>query len=61
MEPKAESTIFIRAAEAGEAGTAGSGQAARNKKVFVEPEVSFPVDVLEATTFFQTAESGGTT
>jgi hypothetical protein len=30
------------------------------KKTFVEPEVSFPVDVLEATTFFQFTESGAT-
>ena len=30
------------------------------KKPFVEPEVSFPVDVLEATTFFQVAASGVT-
>jgi len=30
------------------------------KKLFVEPEVSVPVDVLEATTFFQTASSGAT-
>jgi len=30
------------------------------KKPFVEPEVSVPVDVLEATTFFQSATSGGT-
>jgi hypothetical protein len=29
-----------------------------DKKTFVEPEVSFPVDVLEATTFFQLADSG---
>jgi hypothetical protein len=28
------------------------------KKVFVEPEVTFPVDVLEATTFFQLTDSG---
>jgi len=60
VEPKAESAIFDHAAEAREAGTAESAQAARNKKVFVEPEVSFPVDVLEATTFFQLADSGGT-
>lgn len=32
-----------------------------DKKVFVEPEVSFPVDVLEATTFFQLTDSGSTT
>ena len=31
-----------------------------SKKAFVEPEVSFPVDVLEATTFFQFTESGAT-
>lgn len=30
------------------------------KKKFVVPEVSVPVDVLEATTFFQVAASGGT-
>lgn len=34
--------------------------AATSKKAFVEPEVSFPVDVLEATTFFQFTESGAT-
>ena len=30
------------------------------KKAFVEPTISSPVDVLEATTFFQTVDSGGT-
>jgi len=30
------------------------------KKAFVEPVISQPVDVLEATTFFQTVDSGGT-
>jgi hypothetical protein len=30
------------------------------RKVFVEPKISSPVDVLEATTFFQTVDSGGT-
>ena len=30
------------------------------KKVFVEPTISVPVDVLEATTFFQAASSGVT-
>jgi hypothetical protein len=29
------------------------------KKKFVEPEVSFPTDVLESTTFFQGTDSGG--
>ena len=30
------------------------------KKPFVEPAISVPVDVLEATTFFQAASSGVT-
>jgi len=30
------------------------------KKQFIEPEVSTPVDVLEATTFFQSLSSGST-
>jgi len=30
------------------------------KKTFVEPAICQPVDVLEATTFFQVADSGGT-
>jgi hypothetical protein len=33
---------------------------AQSKKTFVEPAVSSPVDVLEATTYFQVVESGGT-
>ena len=31
------------------------------KKEFVIPEISVPVDVLEATTFFQLTDSGSTT
>lgn len=30
------------------------------KKNFIAPEISVPVDVLEATTFFQVATSGAT-
>jgi hypothetical protein len=30
------------------------------RKAFVEPKISSPVDVLEATTFFQAVDSGGT-
>ncbi len=29
-----------------------------NRKKFVPPEISLPVDVLEATTFFQITDSG---
>ena len=39
---------------------ANAREARTNKKEFVEPEVSFPVDVLEATTFFQLTDSGST-
>jgi hypothetical protein len=31
-----------------------------SKREFVEPEISQPVDVLEATTFFQSLDSGAT-
>jgi hypothetical protein len=31
-----------------------------SKRRFVEPEISQPVDVLEATTFFQSVDSGAT-
>jgi hypothetical protein len=31
-----------------------------SKRQFVEPEISQPVDVLEATTFFQSVDSGAT-
>ena len=38
----------------------GSGESSEIKKVFVEPTISVPVDVLEATTFFQASTSGVT-
>ena len=37
-----------------------AGEISEPKKAFVEPAISVPVDVLEATTFFQTATSGVT-
>jgi hypothetical protein len=37
-----------------------SSERSEIKKPFVEPAISVPVDVLEATTFFQTATSGVT-
>jgi hypothetical protein len=37
-----------------------NGECSEIKKVFVEPTISVPVDVLEATTFFQAATSGVT-
>jgi hypothetical protein len=41
-------------------GSAVTGEVSESKKVFVEPAISVPVDVLEATTFFQLSESGPT-
>jgi hypothetical protein len=38
----------------------GAGELNEHKKPFVEPAISVPVDVLEATTFFQAATSGAT-
>jgi len=40
-------------------GRAETAQAAPAKKTFVEPAISQPVDVLEATTFFQVVERVG--
>jgi hypothetical protein len=41
-------------------GNSVSGECSESKKVFVEPTISVPVDVLEATTFFESATSGVT-
>jgi hypothetical protein len=40
--------------------TEGGKELTDRKKPFVEPAISVPVDVLEATTFFQAATSGAT-
>jgi hypothetical protein len=34
--------------------------ATERRRTFIEPEISVPVDVLEATTFFQLTDSGTT-
>jgi len=41
-------------------GNAASSERSEIKKAFIEPAISVPVDVLEATTFFQSATSGAT-
>ncbi|HKG59650.1 MAG TPA: hypothetical protein VKB05_07730 [Pyrinomonadaceae bacterium] len=43
-----------------QSGVGVSRESNESKKVFVEPAISVPVDVLEATTFFQAATSGAT-
>lgn len=40
--------------------TEGTENSTAEKKKFVSPEISVPVDVLEATTFFQFTQSGAT-
>ncbi len=39
----------------------GTEDSTSAKKKFIAPEISVPVDVLEATTFFQGIASGGIT
>jgi hypothetical protein len=39
-------------------GNSITGEGSEIKKAFVEPAISVPVDVLEATTFFQGGTSG---
>ncbi|HET7286050.1 MAG TPA: hypothetical protein VFI71_01225 [Pyrinomonadaceae bacterium] len=41
-------------------GNGVNGECSEIKKAFVEPTISVPVDVLEATTFFQIASSNAT-
>ena len=55
-----ENLIPVQLPEVKEAVETTQDGAATARRAFVEPEVSFPVDVLEATTFFQSAESGAT-
>jgi hypothetical protein len=40
--------------------TENQTDAPASKRKFIEPEISQPVDVLEATTFFQAVDSGPT-
>jgi hypothetical protein len=56
LNTKAENLNPVQLPEVEEADETATAGAAR--RAFVEPEVSFPVDVLESTTFFQFTESG---
>ncbi len=58
MNTKSENLNPVRLPEVNDADETIKDGAAR--RAFVEPEVSFPVDVLESTTFFQFTESGAT-
>ena len=61
MTNKAEATTISRVADSNETKATTSEGKQAGKKDFVEPEITVPVDVLEATTFFQVTESGGPT
>ena len=60
MTNKAEATNLNGIAESNETKVVTTELAQTGKKRFVEPEITVPVDILEATTFFQTASSGAT-
>jgi len=46
--------------ESGKNNETNDNQGTATKRSFIEPEISQPVDVLEATTFFQSLDSGAT-
>ena len=58
MNIKTENLIPVQLSLVEEEDAARPCERAADKKKFVEPEVSFPIDVLEATTFFQVGDSG---
>jgi hypothetical protein len=60
LNTKTENLEPVRLSEVGETDEMAPVGAAPRKRAFVEPEVTFPVDVLESTTFFQFTESGAT-
>ncbi|HEX7317800.1 MAG TPA: hypothetical protein VF297_28110 [Pyrinomonadaceae bacterium] len=60
MSKRTENLIPVQFSRVEEQEVATTDGAVTSKKAFVEPEVSFPIDVLESTTFFQFTESGAT-
>lgn len=60
MSVKTENLIPVQLSRVNEPEDVPTEGGDLSKKAFVEPEVSFPVDVLESTTFFQFTESGVT-
>ena len=60
MSVKTENQNPVQFSRGDEAECASTDGVVTSKKAFVEPEVSFPIDVLESTTFFQFTESGAT-
>jgi hypothetical protein len=60
LNTKTENLKAVQLPEVNETDEMAQAGAAPSRRAFVEPEVSFPIDVLEATTFFQFTESGAT-
>ena len=60
MNTETESLNPVQSPEVNKRDEVAEVGATASRMAFVEPEVSFPVDVLEATTFFQFTESGVT-
>jgi len=58
LSTKTENLIPVQLSQVNEVENVQPTEAATPRKSFVEPEVSFPIDVLEATTFFQLTDSG---
>ena len=61
MKTKTENLIPVQFSRVEDKDATPLPELAANKRKFVEPEVSFPIDVLEATTFFVLTDSGNTT
>jgi hypothetical protein len=58
LSAKTENLIPVQLSRVEDEDAAPPPVGAAPRKEFVEPAVSFPIDVLEATTFFQLADSG---
>jgi len=58
LNTKTENQNPVWPSDVGEADEIAEVGAAPLRRAFVEPEVAFPIDVLESTTFFQLTESG---
>jgi len=58
LNTKTENLIPVQLSRVEEEDAARPSERAAGKKKFIEPTISFPIDVLEATTFFQVTDSG---
>jgi hypothetical protein len=58
LNTKSENLIPVQLSRVEDEDASRPPERAAGKKKFIEPAVSFPIDVLEATTFFQLTDSG---